>query len=434
MALTMHEYDAIKMFHAHLSHLTYKYGRPDFEPALEKIVKESWPKAKVIQVSTTFVERAINMVDQARLRNSIALTAGLESREWWEFEKEMKRVTLLEGYVVTKWDQFPKLTVRLLEAIKAARPSRAMNFNREEYELVKAEALMRVSDMASYLLRWSMINRGLIDERGAAAQKQLAIIGIGMIGGGVMLSTMVASGAIVAGAGAYAGTLSANPVVSALLVKVGEVAGGVALGVVGAPTALAVTDAHHAYVEAKKQSQNLQTSFSCELSKQMQAWKDRGASPYLTVALYGGALGAAGGALTFTRATSQVVLYATGFGVGVAQLYSVGKMSNLAMESLAYYKLAQEADEAGENEKALKLLYKSRDLAQQAQEKGLESIIIGTLSVYIVGNFRGAMVQGEKAIRTLYANSADTLPLAGKAALSAIPKSVPVPLSESEER
>lgn len=434
MALTMKEYDAIRMFHARLSHLQYKYGKPDFEASLEQIVKNSWPKAKVIQVSASFVERAINMVDQARLRHAIALTAGLESAAWEDFEGEMKRVTLMEGYVVTKWEKFPKQTVKLYEAIKKSKATRKNSLSPEQYEVLKAEAIARVSDMASYLLRWSVINRGLLDERAAVAHKQLAVIGIGVIGGGVMVSTMIASSAIVAGAGAYAGTLSANPATSAILVKVGEVAGGVALGVVGAPAAQAIGDSHRTYSEAKKQSANLQTSFSCELSKQMKEWKERGASPYLTAAMYGGGLGAVGGALTFTRAGSYGVLAVTTGAVAVAQAHAILKTGSLAWQAIDYYRLAQEASDAGDHDKALKLLFKARDLSQEAQEKGLEMVIIGTLSGYIIGNFRTALVQGEQAIRTLYANSADTIPLAGKAAISVVSRPAPVPLSESEER
>jgi hypothetical protein len=434
MALTMRERDAIGMFHARLSHLLYKYGKPDFEASLEKIVKESWPKAKVIQVSASFVERALNMVDQARLRHAVALTAGLDNEAWDIFEREMKRVTLMDGYVVTKWDQFPKQTIKLYEAIKKSRPSNKNSVSPEQYEVLKAEAIARVSDMASYLLRWSVINRGLLDERAAVAHKQLAVIGIGVIGGGVMVSTMIASGAIVAGAGAYAGSLSANPATAALLTKLGEVAGGVALGVVGAPAAQAISDSHRTYSEAKKQSENLQTSFSCELGKQMKAWKDRGASPYLTAALYGGGLGAVGGTLTLSRVGSQVVLYGTTGAVAIAQTSTLLEAGSLSWQSIEYFRLAQEASDAGDHDKALKLLFKARDLSQEAQSKGLESVIIATLSAYIVGNFRTAMVQGEQAIRTMYANSADTIPLAGKAALSAIPKTSTVPLSDPEER
>lgn len=434
MAVTAPEHDALIMFHARLSHLDKKYGKPDFEAALAKITWDSWPKVKMIQVSPTFVERAINMMDQARLRHAIALTAGLDGEAWQEFEREMKSVTLMGGYVATKWDKFPKQTIKLYDAIKQSRPSRQNSVSPEQYMMLKAEAIARVSDMASYLLRWSVINSGLIDERAAVAHKQLAVIGVGAIGGGVMLSTMIASGAIVAGAGAYAGTLSANPATSALLVKLGEVAGGMALGVVGAPAAQAISDSHRTYSEAKKQSENLQTSFSCELGKQMKVWKDRGASPYLTAAVYGGGLGAVGGTLTLSKVGSQIVLYGTTGAVIVAQGSTILETGSLAWQSVDYFRLAQEASDAGEHEKAIKLLYKARDLSQEAQAKGLESAIIATLSAYIIGNFRTAMVFGEQAIRTMYANSADTIPLAGKAALSALPKSNTIPLSDPEER
>jgi hypothetical protein len=442
MELTMKERDAIGMFHAYLSHLLYKYGKPDFEEALGKIVANSWPRAKVIQVAPTFYERAVNLVDQERLKNSIALTVGLDSPLWDPFNKDMGKITLMDGFAEVPGGYRPgraptleKQTMKLLAAIRGSQPPPKRGFTREEFEQVKAEAIARVSEMYSYLMRWSMINRGLIDERGAASAKKIAVIGVGMIGAGVLVSTMMVSGPLVAGAGAYAGSLSTNPVVSALLVKLGEAAAGSLLGVVGAPAVHVIKDANHTLSEAGKRSANLQTSYACELSRQIDEWKAEGGGPYLSAALYGGAMGLGGGALTFTRASAQVVLYATGFGVGVAQLYSLGKMSSLAMESLAYYKLAEEAEAAGEHEKAVKLLYHSRDLAQDAREKGLESIIIGVLTHYLTEHFRTAMVEGENAIRVLYANSADTLPLAGKAAVSAATGSQnPIPLNQKEER
>jgi hypothetical protein len=123
-------------------------------------------------------------------------------------------------------------------------------------------------------------------------------------------------------------------------------------------------------------------------------------------------MGAGGGAATVTGWSAKLVLYGTGVGVGVAQLYAVGKMSQTAVQSIGYFRLAQEAEEAGHHEQALEYLFHARDLAQESQEHGLESIIIGALSYHVGAHFREALSQGQSAIRQLYAASADTIPTA----------------------
>jgi hypothetical protein len=105
-------------------------------------------------------------------------------------------------------------------------------------------------------------------------------------------------------------------------------------------------------------------------------------------------------------------------GVGVAQLYALGKMSITTIESLAFYKMAEEAEAAGNHDMALQYLYESRDLSQEAGEHALEAVIIATLSYHVGNHFTHALHDGASAIRQLYAASADTLPTAAKAAMN----------------
>jgi hypothetical protein len=424
LEVNLQERSEIGMFHAKLSSLLRHYGKPSFESKLQSIVNEHWPKPKGIEISPTYWERTLSLVDMARVRHFISLTLkqndyqGIEDEDYYWFERHMKHIMLTGSTANDLRHNFEKHTANLIKKISKSKATK--EYSKEEWEVVKAEAIARVSEMFTFLSRWRVINGKIIDEKGAAAAQTIAILAIGAVGAGVLVSTMVISGPMVAGAGAYAGTFSANPVVSGLLVKVAETAAGSLLGVVGAPAAMMVQDSYFTLSEASKQSKNNQSTYTCELVKRVNIWKSQATGDYFQAAVSGGALGFAGGALTMTRAGAQMVLYATGFGVGVAQLFATGKMGIKTVEALAHYKMAEEALAAGNRELAVQLLHKARDLSQAAGEKALESIIIGVLSYYLVNNFLPAMKSGAGSIRVLYANSADTIPMAEKEVEDAI--------------
>lgn len=422
--LNLAESSALHGFNSLLSNLSRSYGRPTFEVELRQMIDNAWPKTKLIQVSPTFFERAENLVDQARLRNSIALTVGLESDVWDKFDKHMRHITLTGSTANDLINPFDKTAARLIKAIKAAGKPASSRDTGDEWKLKKAEALARVSNMYAYLARWRVINGDISDQRAAASAKNVAMLALGLVGTGVLCSTFLISGPMVTGAGALTAGMTSNAVMASLLAKLAETAAGSMLGVIGAPAAQAMQDSYTTLSEASKQSQNRQTNYSCELSKSMAQWRETAINGYVSAAGSGALIGAGGGLLTFTKPGAKLVLYATGFGVGIAQLYTLGKMSELTMESLAYYKMAQEAEVEGDNAKARQLLFKARDLSQAAGQKGLESIIIATLSVYVTANFRHALNAGETAIRQLYANSADTLPLAGTAAANVLQSAI----------
>lgn len=416
--LRFEERGDVTMFHAQLSHLRRHYGKPGFEQKLQELVKKHWPEAKRIEISPTYWERILSIVDMQRVRHFAALLLredhyqGLQDEDYYWFDHHMKHIMLTGSTAGDLRHPLDKMTENVIK--KMARSKAPKGYSKEEWELVKAEGIARVSEMFTFLSRWRVINGKIIDAKGAAAARKMAIFALGAIGAGVLVGTMVVSGPLIGGAGAAAGGLSSNPVVAGLLVKVAETAAGSLLGIVGAPAAMMVQDSYLMISEADKQSKNNFTDLNCELMKRIEIWKSHAAEEYLTAAVTGGALGLAGGALTMTRAGAQMVLYATGFGVGVAQLFALGKMSIKTVEALAHYKMAEEALEAGNRELALQLLHKARDLSQEAGEKALESIILGVLSYYLTQNFRGAMKNGAGAIRVLYANSADTLPTAEK--------------------
>lgn len=404
------------MFNARLSHLLDHFGKPTFEAKLKEIVEGGWPRTKMIQVSPIYFERLQNLVDQQRLKDSIARTIGLDSKEWAGFESQMRGISLHSGTGNDLNNPFDKVSIQLLKAIgRYGWPSES-KLTREEKEVIRAEALARVSTMHAFLQRWRVLNGEIIDQRAEASAKTVAMVAIGLVGAGVLASTLVISAPIVGAAGTYAATLSTNPLVASLLVKTAETAAGAAIGFYGAPGATLVQDSYHAISEANKRSANGQTVLACELGKTGDQWRQIAGGKLLSSALTGASMGLAGGALTFTAASAKVVLWGTGFGVGVAQLYAIGKLGQTALESLNYYKLAEESEDAGNHALAVEQLKKARDLAQEAGEHGLESIIIGALSYHVATHFRHALHEGESAIRQLYAASADTIPTAERAA------------------
>lgn len=413
LELSQSEFDAFIMFNARLSHLLDFYGTPGFEGKLQSIVESYWPKTLVIQVSPFFFEKVANLVDQARLRHSIALTVGLGSDSWYRFERPMKDISLMQQQGFSLVAPIEQTVQTLLKEISAAKKPAAVAA--ELWELQKAEAIMRVSQMFDFMMRWRVLNGNLIDERAAASAKSVAVLAIGLVGAGVLGSTLVVSAPVVSGAGLLAARIATTPAMARLLMKVAETAAGSAIGFFGAPAAIVVQDSYQAYSEATKQSANNQTSFSCEIAKQNELWRQQAGGKLMSAALIGASMGLGGGVLTFTTRSARLVLYATGFGVGVAQLYALGKMSASTVESLALYKMAEESEAAGKHEQALDQLFRARDLAQEAGEHGLEAIIISTLSYHVGNHFTHALHKGASAIRQLYAASADTLPTAAHA-------------------
>lgn len=429
--MTMQESDAFLMFNARLSHLLYHYGKPSLETKLQEIITNQWPKVKMIQVSPIFFERVQNLVDQARLKDTVARTIGLEHKSWINFESQMRTITLLNSTGGDLLNPLDKAGLNLLKSIGEMEAPKDSALSAQEWNTLKAEAIARSTTMYMYMLRWKALNGEIIDEVAQAHGKVMAVAAIGLVGGAVLCSTLVVSAPIVSGAGVTAAGLSTNPVVTAMLAKIAEAAAGSVIGLFGAPAAQTLQDSYLTITDAKKNSLNNQSSYSCELSKRIGQWKSEAGEKTVSAALTGAGMGAAGGLLTFTGAGSKVVLYATGIGVGVAQLYALGKMSESTIESLAYYKLAEDAEASGDHDLALKHLFHARDLAQEAGEKALESIIIGTLSYHVSHNFKHALHKGESAIRQLYAASADTIPTAAQAARNMVRSASRMLISET---
>lgn len=414
MALSQAERDVFIGFHARLSHLNRHYGKNTFQAKLNQIIAQEWPVQKVIEISPTFMERALNLIDQQYLKDAIASTIGLDHPLWNEFERVMKKVTLLTYTTENKHGKFTRKTEELISAINSLsqRQMKTPNTTREQRDILKGRAVTRIANMVIYLERWSIINVEITKQRAEAAGRQLFLNALGLTAGGVLIASIVYAGPIVAGAGAIGAKLSADIVIAAQLARLGQVIAAAGMGAAGAPTGLLLTDTTAAVLEAQRLSANNGTVYACELDRQINAWKQEGVSPYLKAALVGGSIGLGGGVLTLSQAGAKVVLLATTFGISVAQLYTLGQINDNSMKSMAEYRLAMEEHEKGNNEQARIHLQNSRRYAQEANESLLETIVVGALSASISTGFKAALLEGESAIRVLFANSSDTLPMA----------------------
>ncbi len=377
------------------------FGKPTFQSKLNQIIANAWPTEKVIEVGPTFMERVLNLVDQQYLKDIIAATVGLDHPQWYPFERVMRRVTLHNGGTENKWGRFTREAEALIAAIHAVRKP----------EVLKARAVTQIANMVVFLERWTIINQAIVQQKGAAAGRQLLLGAVSVAAGGLLIASLVYAGPIVAGAGAFGAGFATDAVVAANLARLGQVAAAGGLGFAGAPTALLLTDSVSVMLEAERAAADNRTILVCEIDKQMSAWKERGVSPYMQAALVGGGIGFGGGLLTLSAAGSKVILAATTFGVGVAQLYALGQLNEAAVQSIAEYRWAIEQQALGNNERARYHLRRSRAYAVQARQRGLESIILASLSASIGGSFKSALLEGESAILKMFANSSDTLPM-----------------------
>ncbi|MCC6138222.1 MAG: hypothetical protein IT287_06295 [Bdellovibrionaceae bacterium] len=422
MELNKMEKDAYISFFVRLSHLNGHYGKNSFDTKLNSILEQHWPETKVIETSPLFMERVLNMVEIQYLKNAIASTIGQDDDLWKSFFRVIRSVIIETHLAGTTGNRalFAKNTEKLTQRIRdiPLKKMKIKNLTQEQADILKARAILLITNMFIFLERQSIINTEILALKiqELKAKFTFNLIRYGSIA--ILVASTMYAGPIIAIAGAAARGLVADVVIASQLAKLGQIAAGGGLGIAGAPVGHALVSASKAMYEAETNSLNNGTVFACELNKKFKEWKAQGTSPFIKAALTGGGLGLAGGALTLTRAGAQIVLYATTFGVGVGQLYALNEMNDNTMRGLAEYKLALMAQENGNNEQAREHLKKSREYFQIAGEKKIEALVISILSVsFAAGDFRAALSQGEDMIRVMYANSSDTLPQAFQSAV-----------------
>ena len=411
LAMSVDETESFQLFNAKLSHLLDAYGKPNFEKRLSEIVSASLPgRQMAAAVSPLYFERLQNLVDQARLKNAVALTIGLDSLAWQNFEYHIRNITLHRRVSHNLMNPFDRSAIAVMREIKEKTVGKG-----KDLELKGVEAISRLGGMFAQLQRLRVANGEIRDAEADAMARTVAVAGIGLIGAGVVYSTLFISAPLLATAGAAAGSLA----------SLGEIAAGGLIGLVGAPGARTAFDAYHTLSESYKQSLNNDSSFNCELGQQIGHWKSVARDHLVSAAILGSGMAVGGGTLTLVAAGSKAVLAVTFGGVMAAQGYSIVKLGEKTYLAISHFEMARAAEEAGDLKRARELTLKARDYAQEAGDKALESIIIGTLTNHVLHHARHAYHEGASAIRKLYAASADTLPTAALAAADLVKALVP---------
>jgi hypothetical protein len=431
MEMNRPEQKSFNIFRRRLGSLQGHYGRYYFQNAMNAIIEKQWPTERIIEVSATFMERTLNLVDQHYLRHAVASTIGLKDKRWIDFERDMINVTLDGDTLASNgrsYDgksigakHFATATERLVEAITNLKPEelkllrhaneRKRPMDPEQAEILKARAVTMIANMYIYIERWNIINKEINRLRRIGNTKKILFIAMGVTTVGLLVASTIYAGPIIAAAGTFGAKFSTDIIVASQLARLAQVAAGAGLGAVGAPTTVLLTDTTKTLLNAQRESRNNGTVYACEIDKQIQAWKERGVSPYINAAVLGGSVGMAG-VMTFTTVGAKTLLLASSFGVGVALSSSLYGLSENTIYGLAEYRLALEENKKGNKELAIEHAQKSREYFSAAGEDLLNSLLVGVLAAAFTKDFSKALAEGEAVIRALYANSADTLPTA----------------------
>jgi hypothetical protein len=423
MELSRAESTEFMNFDIRLKNVRRYLGAPSFQKELNNIIATHWPEKKVIDISPVFIEKVLYRIEQEYLKNEIAQTVGLDHPQWVFFEKSLKYVTIQNAYGPENNKNWAEAVEKLISDIQRV-DSSTHRRSELEMETIKARAVTRLANMYLFLERWNILNREISRLQMKALGRKLLLSAIGITAGGLIIASTIYAGPILAAASAAGAKLSTDVIVAAQLARLAQVTAGGVFGAVGAPTALMLTDVSNAHFEANRLSKKQRTVYVCEIDKQLKAWKERGVNPYLKASVVGGSMGLVGGALTLSKYGAKAVLYATGFGVGIAQLYSMKTFSENTIYGLAEYRMAVESLDSGDRETAIEHLHASEDHFRIAKENFLNSIVVGVLAVSIGKDFKTALSQGEVMIRSLYSASADTLPFAAGVATDAVGSAV----------
>ena len=415
---------ALRLFLTRLERMMPAYGKADFQRRLATTIGTYFPDKTVIEISPAFYERIIHLVDQQYLCHDIEMTIGKNDPMWWRDFKPMMQTVTHFNYPLRSFNR-PKLrelTETLVDRITSLSASqmRKRGLTEDEANVIKARTVKELEEVYMYIDRWDQINAEISRMKMNNTIAQIFMIGLTLAPGGLLIGTTIRSAMIITKASQYAASFATDAVVAARLGRMGQILAGAGLGAVGAPAGLMVTDISSMLLDAGQNSRNNDTLYICELNKQIQGFRQRGVAPYLKASVIGGSIGLGGGALTLTATGARAVLLATTFGVGVAQLYSVGAVSVNTIYALSEFRQAQEALDRGDREAAIQHLQAARQYTVGAREAFLNSLIIGILTGAIAKDFSVAMREGEEIIRALYASSADTLPLATQNAQDAL--------------
>lgn len=409
MKLGYQERQVFESFNARFVHLNYYYGKPLFQAKLNEIIETSWPEDLVIDVSASFMEQTLKLVQIQHLKDLIQKTIGLDNYHWIRFSQYIQNVAV-KGLTMNKklFVLHSEYLMKELEKVNASNIRRGKGLSEDQIDLLKARTATSLADVFIYLQRWNLINQEIRRQNIEALKKQALIVGIGAVSGGIMLGGTIYMGTVMATARTLAAKQFADPIVAARMGELARVVSGAGLGAVGAPAVMVAGKSTSSLFYASALSSNNGTVYACELDKQIKAWKAEGVSPYLKAALGGAGMGMLG-ALAFSKLGAKALFAATYSSTAIAQLYTFGLVKDETILALAEYRYAQEAFNKGDKELARKHRQQGRLHAAKAKENLVDTIVIGILSTSLAANFRSAL-QSNEAVMVTYANSADTIP------------------------
>jgi hypothetical protein len=430
--LTLEESSSLLSFNASMTKLARYYGTTQFQAKLTRAITSEWPSKKAIDVSPTFLERTLNIIDQQYLKDSIAETVGLDSPDWQAFERVMSRVTQKEGLTENKHGEFTKTGQRLLESIKELAIGQSKNrtlTDQASLDIAKAKAVLRITNMVVYLERWSVINREIAKNRGQDARAKLTMAALGLTAGGIMGASLLYSSIIIDSATAFGASLTTNPAAAAVVSRITQTLAVGGLGGAGTPVSHFLVDAVGAHLNADYDAKTKSTLYVCELDKQLQNWKRAGTNPYLQDVLLGFGVGVGGTLLTYVaKAGAQFVLWTTTGLVLVSQTKpTLDAISNYAESEKERQEAMRAFFKKGDRQEAITHLKKSLALANQYHQDFLQVIVMATLTHAFTASFKTALLEGDRIVRALFANSADTIPQAANIAWGVVKKKDNVP-------
>lgn len=428
--LTLEEKSALKEFEFRLRQVNSALGKPHFESRLATVMRtNSYIYSGLIDPSPYFLELMAYHESFKRLENSIARTLGLGHKSWSAFQREAWHVLYYhKGGGPKEQKRFSLATQRLLKDLAGLGPRSSRDFAKKKYS--PDEGQLEIQRTASevgamYIVLEERVRSVNIEiERqqqealyAGAVLQTLRIVGVGAVAG-LTVATMIYWGPVVGTLGVIVqGAITTDLIVALNVARIGQAVagaiGGVTLATVGAPAGQLVIDTHSAIGRAKMNSLNQRTSLACELQNQTREWRERGIDPYVRAAKIGAVFGlSSGGIYLLPKWGARAVMTAFTLGVKATALYSISKVFYYRSLVRAEYELAEQAMESGDETQARQHVRQAREYALTSGDVGIQSVLLGMLSISVAASFRTALAQGSAEIAAIVANTADTLPVA----------------------
>lgn len=385
--------------------------KKEYDLALARLINQVGPS---ITLKTFTIFEALTA--EAKLKRMMSLTANVNHPAYLNFKANFDRSIFEQKEV--DLSQFEKSRTDLIGAIIAGSMSQTdemmgftapLSLTIHDRQSV-AQAIVSINLISELTIRGQTLNRDLRKDRSRHRKARIRQAAFGVGGFAVLVGTLWAGPAVVAGGGAASQSLGLSAII-------GEMGGGAVLGGAGGAAAEATVLAYEIVSRAYFQSLELGTPFSCELQKSMN--EESMTNALLNGGSFGLGLGVGGTAVA--AIIPKITLWLMGGAVVAGQVNEVVNMGYDFYQMRSFYGLAQDLTDLEGVPSHLErehlnlireALTKARTHAKKAGQNTVDALIIGTLTkqFYIDGDFKKAMSSGTDLIKALTASSADTLP------------------------